>query len=68
MSFTAVWAIFLPKVKQSIYFHKKKKVDETTTQSTATIYNPDKFKESQLSIELPSNEKVMWVMRIQSIG
>lgn len=58
MSFTFVWAIFLPKVDHSIYFHKKKKTDETIAQSTVTIYNPEKYKESQLSIEISAVQQV----------
>lgn len=60
MSSTAVWAIFLPRVKQSLYFHKRKKVDDTTmTQSTDTIYNPEKYKyPHQLSIDSLNTEKV----------
>lgn len=56
MSFTAVWAIFLPKVKQSLYFHKRKKVDETTIgQSTVTIYCSEKYNEAKLgSVEMPA--------------
>ncbi|XP_050425168.1 thiamine transporter 1-like [Adelges cooleyi] len=51
MSFTAVWALILPPVKQSLYFHKKKKVnDSSVTHSTVTIYNPSKYTDSQLSI------------------
>ncbi|XP_025195930.1 thiamine transporter 2-like [Melanaphis sacchari] len=58
MSFTTVWAIFLPKVKYSLYFPNKKKVDETSMgQSTVTVYNPQKYKDSQLSIEAASNEE-----------
>jgi len=67
MSFTAVWAVFLPSVKQSIYFHKKKKVEDsnTMTQSTVTIYDPEKYQESQLSIEMPSSQQVIrtWIRR-----
>lgn len=59
MSFTALWAVFLPPVKESLYFHKRKKVDDTSMGvSTITIYNPEKFKESQLSIGIPSGEQV----------
>uniref|UniRef100_A0A2S2PWR7 Thiamine transporter 2 n=1 Tax=Sipha flava TaxID=143950 RepID=A0A2S2PWR7_9HEMI len=60
MSSTAVWAIFLPKVKQSLYFHKRKKVDDSImTQSTDTIYNPEKYKyPHQLSVDsLNTNQK-----------
>ncbi|XP_060841826.1 thiamine transporter 2-like [Rhopalosiphum padi] len=60
MSFTTVWAIFLPPVKHSLYFPNKKKIEETSMgQSTVTIYNPQKHKDSQLSIEAaPSEEKI----------
>lgn len=59
MSFTTIWAVFLPSVKESLYFHKRKKVDDTSmAQSTVTIYNPEKFKDSQLSIEVPTIEQV----------
>lgn len=61
MSFTAVWAIFLPPVKQSLYFHKKKKIDDTssTAQSTATIYSPEKYAQPpQLSVETLAIEQV----------
>ncbi|CAH1708864.1 unnamed protein product [Aphis gossypii] len=58
MSFTTIWAIFLPKVNQSLYFSNKKKVEETSMgQSTVTIYNPEKYKDSQLSIEAAPNEE-----------
>jgi len=60
MSFTTIWAIFLPSVKHSLYFPNKKKIEETSMgQSTVTIYNPQKHKNSQLSIEAaPSEEKI----------
>jgi len=59
MSSTTIWAIFLPKVKHSLYFSNKKKIDETSMgQSTVTIYNPEKYKDSQLSIEAAPNEGV----------
>jgi len=61
MSFTAVWAIFLPPVKQSIYFHKRKKTNDDTSmaQSTATIYSPEKYIEPpRISTETLSVEQV----------
>ncbi|VVC26728.1 Reduced folate carrier,Major facilitator superfamily domain [Cinara cedri] len=55
MSFTALWAIFLPPVKQSLYFHKRKKVDDTTMgQSTVTIYSPEKYNQAKIGIEIPA--------------
>lgn len=59
MSSTTIWAIFLPKVKHSLYFPNKKTIEETSMgQSTVTIYNPEKYKDSQLSIEAAPNEEV----------
>lgn len=62
MSSTAVWAIFLPQVKQSLYFHKRKKVDDTSmAQSTVTIYNQEKYKDPhQLSVESLKIEQVKY--------
>lgn len=60
MSFTTLWAVLLPSVKESLYFHKRKKVDDTSmAQSTVTIYNPEKFKDSQLNIEIPTIDQVL---------
>lgn len=60
MSFTAIWAVILPSVKESLYFHKRKKEDDTSmAPSTVTIYNPEKFKDSQLNIEIPTVQQVL---------
>lgn len=60
MTSTAIWAVFLPPVKESLYFHKRKKVDDTSmAQSTVTIYNPEKYKAPhQLSVESLKVEQV----------
>ncbi|XP_050524430.1 thiamine transporter 1-like isoform X2 [Daktulosphaira vitifoliae] len=59
MSFTALWATILPPVKQSLYFHKRKKnSNNTISQSTATIYNPSMFTNSKLSVSVESNSNV----------
>lgn len=59
MSFTTLWAIFLPPVKESLYFHKRKKEDDTSmAQSTVTIYNPEKFKDPHLNIEVSTIQQV----------
>lgn len=59
MSSTTIWAIFLPPVKHSLYFPDRKKIEETSIrQSTVTIYNPQKYKDSQLSIEATPNQEV----------
>jgi len=59
MSSTTIWATFLPPVKHSLYFPNKKKIEETSMgQSTVTIYNPKKYKDSQLSIEAAPNQEV----------
>jgi len=59
MSSTTIWAIFLPPVKHSIYFHNKKKIEETSMgQSTVTIYNPQKYKDPQVSIEAAPRQEV----------
>lgn len=61
MSFTTIWAIFLPPVKQSLYFRNNENIDGTSMgQSTVTIYNPKKYNDSQLRIESAPREKVYY--------
>jgi len=69
MSVTAIWAVLLPPVKESLYFHKKKTDDTSMAQSTATIYNPKKFIESsELSIETLSIEQVYKSCKIKLLA
>jgi len=66
MSSTTIWAIFLPPVKNSLYFPNKKKVKEISMgQSTSTIYNPKMDKDVQLSIETASKEEVCIIQGIR---
>lgn len=62
MSFTGVWALFLPQVKQSLYFNNSKTVADTSMeQSTVSIFSAEKRNdETKIGLEISGTAEQVW--------